>query len=82
MQYHQEIIRYGDNPHNNAHKRVGYLSPMKICEDEHMFRIGPSHDAFKGKTPAVVETIMKEMKKNFEVKYASYPRTLHASLAR
>lgn len=45
---------------------------MKICEDGHTFRIGPSHDAFKGKTPAVVETIMKEMKKNFEVKYASY----------
>ena len=51
MQYDQEEILYGPNPLSNADKRVGYLSPMKICESEHTFIVGKDHDKLKGKTP-------------------------------
>jgi hypothetical protein len=44
MQYDQQEMRYGPNPNSNASQSVGYLNPMKICEEQHTFRIGDDHE--------------------------------------
>jgi hypothetical protein len=44
MQYDQQEMRYGLNPNSNATQKVEYLNPMKICEEQHTFRIGDLHE--------------------------------------
>jgi len=45
---------------------------MKICEDEHTFKIGPNNYEIKGMTLEEAQQHIKEMRKNFEAKYAVY----------
>jgi hypothetical protein len=72
MQHDQQEVRYGPDPRSNAGKRAGYLSPMKICENEHKFRIGQDHEELKGKSPDEAKKIAQDMKKKFEATYAFY----------
>jgi len=43
---------------------------MKICEDEHTFKVGPDNDELKRITPQEAHQHIEEMRKNFEAKYA------------
>jgi hypothetical protein len=45
---------------------------MKICEDEHTFKVGLDNDELKGMTPQEAQQHIKEMRKNFEAKYVVY----------
>jgi len=51
MQYDQQEICYGPNPQSNASESVEYLNPMKLCENEHIFKVGADNDELKGLTP-------------------------------
>ena len=72
MQHDQQEILYGTKPDANAGKRIGYLNPILICEESHTFRIGKDNEVLKGKTDEEVEKRIKEMKKDFEARYATY----------
>jgi hypothetical protein len=45
---------------------------MKICKNQHTFRIGPDHEELQGKSPEEAQKHIAEMKKNFEARYAGY----------
>ena len=70
MQHDQKEILYGTDV--SASKRVGYLNPILISEEGHTFRIGKDNDEIRGKTDEEVEKRIKEMKKDFEARYATY----------
>ena len=73
MQHDQQEILYGTNPNASASKRVGYLNPIKICEDNHTFRIGKHNEALQGLTTAEeIEVRIQDLKKDFEARYATY----------
>ena len=72
MQHDQQEILYGTNPNASASKRVGYLNPILISEERHTFRIGKDNDELRGKTDEEVEKRIKDMKKDFEARYATY----------
>jgi hypothetical protein len=72
MQYEQQQMRYGPDPSTNANKRVAYMSPMRICEDEHTFRIGKDHDSLKGLDPKEQEDEIKKREKKQIASYGLY----------
>jgi hypothetical protein len=72
MQYDQQEMRYGSNPNSNASQRVGYLNPIKICEEQHTFRIGDDHEGLQGLQGEEREKKKAELKKEFEARYALY----------
>uniref|UniRef100_A0A804UJ78 DUF8039 domain-containing protein n=1 Tax=Zea mays TaxID=4577 RepID=A0A804UJ78_MAIZE len=72
MQHDQQEILYGTNPNASASKRVGYLNPIKICEDNHTFRIGKGNEALQGLTDEEIEVRIQDLKKDFEARYATY----------
>jgi hypothetical protein len=71
MQHDQQEILYGTNPNASASKRVGYLNPIKICEDNHTFRIGKDNEALQGLTDEEIEVRIQDLK-DFEARYATY----------
>ena len=72
MQHDQQEIIYGTNPNASASKRVGYLNTIKICEDNHNFRIGKDNEALQGLTSEEIEVRIQDLKKDFEARYATY----------
>ena len=72
MQHDQQEILYGTKPNASASKRVGYLNPILISEESHTFRIVKHKDEIRGKTDEEGEKRIKEMKKDFEARYATY----------
>jgi hypothetical protein len=72
MQHDQQEILYGTNPNASASKRVGYLNPIKICEDNHSFRIGKGNEALQGLTDEEIEVRIQDLKKDFEARYTTY----------
>jgi hypothetical protein len=65
-------MRYDPNPNSNASQRVGYLNPMKICEEQHTFRIGNLHENLQGLQGEEREKKITNCMKEFEVRYALY----------
>jgi hypothetical protein len=45
---------------------------MKICENEHTFKVGSNNDKLKGMTPQEAQRHTEEIRKNFEAKYTVY----------
>jgi hypothetical protein len=72
MQHDQQEILYGTKPGASAGKRIGYLNPILISEENHTFRIGKDNEELKGKTNEEVEERINTMKKDFEARYATY----------
>jgi predicted Zn-dependent protease len=72
MQHDQQEILYGTNPNASASKRVGYLNPIKICENSHTFRIEKDNEALQGLTDEEIEVRIQDLKKDFEATYATY----------
>jgi hypothetical protein len=72
MQHDQQEILYGTNPNASVGKRVGYLNPILISEESHTFRIEKYNEELKGKTDEEVEKLTRNMKKDFETRYATY----------
>ena len=72
MQHDQQEILYGTNPNASVGKRVGYLNPILISVESHTFRIEKYNEELKGKTDEEVEKLTRNMKKDFETRYATY----------
>jgi hypothetical protein len=72
MQHDQQEILYGTNPNASAIRRVGYLNPIKICKDNHTFKIGKGNEALQGLTDEEIEVRIQDLKKDFEARYATY----------
>ena len=72
MNFEQQEMRYVSDPDRSASKRVAYLSPMKICEEQHNFRIGDKHDSLEGLDPAERKKIIDESRLDYECKYDLY----------
>jgi len=45
---------------------------MKICEEQHTFRIEDDHDSLKGLDPAERAKVIDEKQKNYECVYDVY----------
>ena len=72
MQYDQQELYYGSDPHYCANERVVYLNPMNICEELHTFRIGKNNEELEGLEGEEREKKIADMKKQFDAKYAFY----------
>jgi len=48
------------------------MSPMRICEDEHTFRIGKDHDSLKGLDPKEREDKIQKREKKRIARYSLY----------
>jgi hypothetical protein len=55
MQHDQQEILYGTNLDTSAAKRVGYLNPIQISEQNHTSIIGKDNEELKGKSDEEVE---------------------------
>jgi hypothetical protein len=57
-----------------ASQRVGYLSPIRLQEDMHKFRLSKEaiEKAEKDKTPAEAQKAITDMKKRYEAAYCLY----------
>ena len=72
MQYEQQQMWYDLDSSTNASKRIVYMSPMRICEDEHTFRIRKDHDSLKGLDPKEREDEIHKMEKIQIARYGLY----------
>jgi hypothetical protein len=72
MQYDQQEMRYSPNPNSNASQRVRYLNPIKICEEQHTFRIRDDHEDLQSLQGEEREKKTVELTKKFEARYALY----------
>jgi hypothetical protein len=72
MQHAEQEMRFGEDPHAQHKKRVGYLNPMRICDDEHTVIIGPSHDDLQGKTDEKIVSIKAKKQQDKELEVATY----------
>ena len=72
MQCELQQMRYGLDSSTNASKRVAYMSPMRICEDEYRFRIRNNHDTLKNLDPKEREDKIQKMEKNHLARYNLY----------
>jgi hypothetical protein len=69
MQHDQQEILYDTNPNASVGKRVGYLNPIHICEQNHTFRIGKDNKELQENTNEEVENLLHNMKKDFQERY-------------
>ena len=61
-----------DEQEMRGEKKVGFMNPMKICEDRHIFKIGKENEELKGLKPEEAEVKKEKLKKEFENNYAFY----------
>ena len=50
-------MRFTEDSFVHQGKKVGYLDPARISENEHTMVMGPDHDLFVGKTEAEIAKI-------------------------
>ena len=72
MQHAEQKMRFGEDPHAQQKKRVGYLNPMRICKDEHTVIMGPSHGDLQGKTDEEIVSIKAKKQQDKELEVATY----------
>ena len=63
---------FTEDPFVHQGKKVGYLDPARISENEHTVVMGPDHDLFVGKTEAKIAKIRVEEQDKQEVEVATY----------
>jgi len=72
MNFKQQEMWYGLDLDRSTSKRVAYLSPVKICEEHHTFRIGDNHNSLQGLDPTERAKVIDEKQRKFECKYDLY----------
>ena len=70
MQQADQEMRFTDSPFLHEEKKVGYLDPARISEDEHTLVMGHDHDKFVGKTEAEIAKIRVEEQQKQETRVA------------
>ena len=64
MQRADQEMRFTEDPFLHEGKKVGYLNPLRISENEHPIVMGPDHEKFVGKSEAEIAKIrVKEQHK-------------------
>ena len=63
MNFVQQEMQYDPDLDRNKSKRVAYLSPMKICKEQHIFRIRDDHDSLQGLDPTEHTKVIDEKQK-------------------
>ena len=72
MQQANQEMRFTEDPFLHEGKKVGYLNPLRISENEHTIVMGPDHDKFVGKSEVeIVKISVKEQQKQ-ETAVATY----------
>ena len=72
MQHEEQEMRFGEDPHARQKKRIGYLNPMRICNDELKMIMGHSHDDLQGRTDEEIVSIKAKKQQNKEVEVVTY----------
>ena len=60
MQQADQDMQFTKDPFLHEGKKVGYLNPVRISENEHTVIMGPDHDLFVGKSEAEIAKIRVE----------------------
>ena len=63
---------FTEDPFVHQGKKVGYLNPARISENEHTVVMGPDHDLYVGKTEAKIAKIRVQEQDRQEVVVATY----------
>ena len=72
MQQANQEMRFTEDPFLHEGKKVGYLNPLRISENEHTIVMGPDHDKFVGKSEAEIAKIRVEEQDKQETAVATY----------
>ena len=72
MQQANQEMRFTEDPFLHEGKKVGYLNPLRISENEHTVVMGPNHDRFVGKREAKIAKIRVEEQDKQETAVATY----------
>ena len=70
MQQLDQEMQYTKNPFLHEEKKVGYLDPARISQNEHTVVMGPDHDVFVGKTDDEIAKIRVEEQQKQETRVA------------
>ena len=65
-------MRYTENPFLHEEKKVRYLDPARISQNEHTVVMDPDHDLFVGKTDDEIAKIRVEEQQKQETVVATY----------
>jgi len=65
-------MRFTEDPFLHEGKKVRYLNPLRISENEHTVVMGPNHDKFVGKREAKIAKIRVEEQDKQETAVATY----------
>jgi hypothetical protein len=57
MQQADQEMWFTEDPFLHEGKKVGYLNPLRISENEHIVVMGPDHDKFVGKGEAKIANL-------------------------
>ena len=63
-------MRYTENLFLHEEKKVGYLDPARISQNDHTMVMGPNHDLFVGKTDDEIAKIRVEEQQKQETRVA------------
>ena len=72
MQHADQEMRFTEDPFLHEGKKVGYLNPLRISENEHTVVMGPDHDKFVGKSEAEIAKIRVKEQQKQETAVATY----------
>ena len=72
MQQLDQEMRYTENPFLHEEKKVRYLDPARISQNEHTVVMDPDHDLFVGKTDNEIAKIRVEEQQKQETVVATY----------
>jgi len=65
-------MRYTENLFLHEEKKVGYLDPARISQNDHTMVMGPNHDLFVGKIDNEIAKIRVEEQQKQEIVVATY----------
>jgi len=72
MQQLDQEMRYTENPFLHEEKKVRYLDPARISQNEHTVVMDPDHDLFVGKIDNEIAKIRVEEQQKQETVVATY----------
>ena len=72
MQQLDQEMRYTEISFLHEEKKVGYLNPARISQNEHIMVMGLDHDLFVGKTDDEIAKIRVEEQQKQETAVATY----------
>jgi hypothetical protein len=72
MQQADQEMRFTEDPFLHEGKKVGYLNPLRISENEHTIVMGPDHDKFVGQSEAEITKIRVKEQQKQETAVSTY----------